>query len=143
MLFDMDVADREAAIDLMTDCLYKKGYLADKEQFCQDVYAREKIYPTCIGNGICIPHGKSEQVKCTGICILRLNHSIFWAVNQGRKEFVDFLVLIAVEESKADIEYLKVLAELSRNLLHNSFVKDLKQKSVEEVYALLKKKITI
>lgn len=67
MIFDIDVADREEAIRLMADCLYKNGYLLDKDQFCQDVYDREKIYPTCIGNGISIPHGKSEQVKYTGI----------------------------------------------------------------------------
>ena len=85
MIFDIDVADREEAIRLMADCLYKNGYLLDKDQFCQDVYDREKIYPTCIGNGISIPHGKSEQVKYTGICILRLKNSIFWAVNQGKE----------------------------------------------------------
>ena len=139
ILFDMDVADREEAIRLMSDCLYKNGYLLDIDQFCKDVYDREKVYPTCIGNGISIPHSKSKQVKYTGICILRLNHSIFWAVNQGKEEFVDFLVLIAVEESKADIEYLKVLANLSRNLLHSSFMSYLKQKNVGEVYSLLKR----
>lgn len=143
MLFDVDVTDKNEAITLMADCLYKNGYLSDKKQFCQDVYDREKLYPTCIGNGICIPHGKSNQVKYTGICILRLNHSIFWAINQGKKEFVDFLVLIAVEESKADIECLKVLTELSKNLLHHSFVKDMKQKNVEDAYQLLTKRIAV
>ena len=137
MIFDVDVADREAAIRLMADCLYKNGYLLDKDRFCQDVYDREKVYPTCIGNGISIPHGKSEQVKYTGICILRLKNPIFWAINQGKEEYVDFLVLIAVEEDKADVEYLKVLANLSRNLLHKSFVSYLKEKNVEDVYKLL------
>ena len=51
---------------------------------------------------------------------------------------MDFLVLIAVEEAKADVEYLKVLANLSRNLLHKSFVSYLKEKNVEDVYNLLK-----
>lgn len=143
MLFDVDVANREEAIRLMADCLYKNGYLSDREQFCQDVYDREKIYPTCIGNGISIPHGKSKQVKYTGISILRLNQSIFWAENQGKQEFVDFLVLIAVEEYETDIKYLRILAELSKNLLHSSFVNELKQKSVEEVYALLRKRIIL
>ena len=101
MIFDIDVADREEAIRLMADCLYKNGYLLDKDQFCQE-------------------------------------NSIFWAVNQGKEEYVDFLVLIAVEEAKADIEYLKVLANLSRNLLHKSFVSYLKEKNVEDVYNLLK-----
>lgn len=34
MIFDIDVADREEAIRLMADCLYKNGYLLDKDQFC-------------------------------------------------------------------------------------------------------------
>ena len=137
MIFDVDVSDWEEAIHLMADCLYENGYLKDKALFCQDVYAREKIYPTCIGNGIGIPHGKSEQVKHTGICILRLNHPILWNRNQDDKEYVDLIFLIAVEETKINAEYLEILADLARNLMHSEFVNALKQKDVESAYSLL------
>lgn len=141
MIFDVDISNREEAIHLMVDCLYENGYLKDKELFCQDVYAREKIYPTCIGNGIGIPHGKSEQVKHTGVCILRLNHPIIWNRNQDDKEYVNLIFLIAVEKTKIKAEYLKILADLSRNLVHPDFVKALKQKDVESVYSLLLKQM--
>lgn len=139
MIFDVDVSDREEAIHLMIDCLHENGYLKDKELFCQDVYAREKIYPTCIGNGIGIPHGKSEQVKHTGICILRLNHPILWKAGKEKEESVDLILLIAVEKTQANMEYLKILANLSRQLMHPDFVEALKQKDVESVYSLLLK----
>lgn len=51
MIFDIDVADREEAIRLMADCLYKNGYLLDKDQFCQDVYDREKFILPASGMG--------------------------------------------------------------------------------------------
>lgn len=136
MIFDVDVLNRDEAIHRMVECLHKNGYIKDIEVFCRDVYAREEIYSTCIGNGIGIPHGKSEGVKETGVCVMRLNRPVLW--NQG--QYVDLIFLMAVEEKETKEDYLKILANLSKNLLHPDFVKKLKQGDEESVYSLLKNK---
>lgn len=136
MIFDVDVWNREEAIRQMAECLYQNGYIKDMEVFCRDVYAREAIYPTCIGNGIGIPHGKSEGVKETGVCMMRLNHPVLW----NQREYVDIIFLLAVEKKETKEDYLKILANLSKNLLYPEFVKSLKEGDKESVYSLLKEK---
>ena len=60
---------KEGALAELTELLYKSGALTDKEGFLKDVLDRESISTTGIGNGIAIPHGKTDTVADLVACI--------------------------------------------------------------------------
>ena len=54
----------------LTSMLKQSGYLNDEEAFIAALYEREEIGSTYMGEGVVIPHGKSETVNhaATAIC---------------------------------------------------------------------------
>ena len=69
ILFDVKAKNKEEMINQMVGLFSKGGYLSDKDQFRKDVLAREEIFPTYIGFGIGVPHGKSKgEKKCRTLC---------------------------------------------------------------------------
>src|SRR5699024_10891528 len=60
--FNLAATSKEEAIKELTDLLFKKGSVSSKNEFLNDVFKRENQGQTGIGNGIAIPHGKSESV---------------------------------------------------------------------------------
>lgn len=61
------VADKAAAIDHLVDLMAAGGNLNDKELYKQRVLAREQEGSTGIGEGIAIPHAKTEAVNEPGL----------------------------------------------------------------------------
>ena len=63
-------ADKNAAIDQLTDLMEKSGNLTDKAQYKKDVLAREASGTTGLGDGIATPHAKSAGVKAAGLAAM-------------------------------------------------------------------------
>ena len=82
ILFDVKAKNKEEMINQMVGLFSKGGYLSDKDQFRKDVLAREEIFPTYIGFGIGVPHGKSKGVKNAGLCVAKLKNAIQWMKRQ-------------------------------------------------------------
>lgn len=68
---DMEATTKEEVIKELTELLYKVNAISNKEKFLKDVFYRESIGTTGIGNGIAIPHGKSKFVNKTSLVIGR------------------------------------------------------------------------
>ena len=64
----VQISSRDEAIDMLIDLHEKAGNLKDKAQYKEDILAREAAGTTAIGDGIAIPHAKSEAVKAAGPC---------------------------------------------------------------------------
>lgn len=133
ILFNIDIKNKEDIIDQMVAVLSKEGYLSDKDQFHEDILAREKIFPTYIGFGIGIPHGKSKGVKTTGICVAKLKSAIQWA----NSEMVDFIIMIAVNDERKGEQHLQLLSKFSRLMMHEDFREILKNGTKETIYEKL------
>ena len=69
---------KDEVLDEMVDLLFKDSVLSSKEQFLKDVYYREGEGITGIGDGIAIPHGKSDSVLHTAVAIGRSDHDLEW-----------------------------------------------------------------
>ena len=54
---------KSEAIDMLVDLQVKGGNIADKEAYKAGILAREEKGSTAVGEGIAIPHAKSEAVK--------------------------------------------------------------------------------
>jgi len=131
--FDIDADSKEEAIKAVITKLDAAGKLLDREKFQADVFAREAELPTYIGFGFGLPHSQSDYVKDATIGIGKLTHPVEW--NDGKK--ADFIFLIAVPYGGKENTHLKILANLSRLLMHDDFRDKLRSTSETEVRDLL------
>lgn len=64
---NVSLTDKEEAIDKLISLHEKAGNLADKAAYKEAILAREAQGSTAIGEGIAVPHAKSDSVKTPGL----------------------------------------------------------------------------
>ena len=116
--------DKAETLEYVAQMFVKAGNVNDKEQFIKDVYEREAIGATGVGNYIAIPHGKSTAVTKPGVAVAVLNREIEWESldNTGAR----IVILFAVgADHEAAIEHLKLLAMFSKRLGDDAVIRRL------------------
>ena len=61
---------KKVALDKAVDLMAKSGKISDIDVYRKGVYAREEESTTGIGEGIAIPHCKSDAVKKPGLAAM-------------------------------------------------------------------------
>ncbi len=121
---------KEDAIDKMVALMAKSGKINDVEKYRAGVYAREQEGTTGIGEGIAIPHCKSDAVTKPGLAAMVIPGGVDFDALDGEK--VDLIFLIAAPNSE-DNMHLDVLSKLSMLLMNEQFTKGLRNaRNVEE-----------
>ncbi|WP_042352048.1 PTS fructose transporter subunit IIABC [Bacillus massiliigorillae] len=129
-------ATQEEIIDEMISKLDQVGALHSKEAFKEAILNREKEGSTGIGMNIAIPHGKSQAVKKPSVVFGIKRDGVDWKSLDGTDAKLIFM--IAVPESSAGNEHLKILQMLSRQLMDDEFREQLVAvQEKEEAYRLL------
>lgn len=117
--------------------------VTDQDGFERDVLEREAAFATYIGYDIAMPHAKTECVTEPFVVYARIKGQVFWGTDEG--EDINQVFLLGVPKPKdGDNKFanlhLKVLAMLSRSLMHDDFREALTNaQTEEEIYHLLKK----
>ena len=103
-----------------------------KKKITEVLMAREALGSTAIGQGIAIPHGKTECTKELVGCLGISKQGIDFESLDGEPAYIFFLLLAPVDSAGP---HLKALARISR-LLKDKFVRD-SFKSVNDKKTLL------
>ena len=128
-------AGKQEALDKMVDLMAKSGKINDVETYRKGVYAREEESTTGIGEGIAIPHCKSDAVDRPGLAAMVLPDGVDFDSLDGEK--VDLIFLIAAPNTKENV-HLDVLSKLSVLLMDEEFTKNLRNaKTVEEFLSII------
>lgn len=131
------VADKAAAIDHLVDLMAAGGNLNDKELYKQRVLAREQEGSTGIGEGIAIPHAKTEAVNEPGLASMIVRDGVDYESLDDEPAHLFFL--IAAPAGGANV-HLEVLSRLSRMLMDDDFRDNLMNaKTPEEYLAIIDK----
>ena len=121
---------KEDAIRQMVDLMCKRGNIVDPDAYLQGVFAREEEGTTGIGEGIAIPHCKSDAVSAPGLAAMVVPQGVEYDALDG--EPVHIIFLIAAPNTEDNV-HLEVLSRLSVLLMDEQFTKDLMQaKSPED-----------
>lgn len=130
IVFGGVATSKKDALDQKVDLMAKSGKIRDVEAYRAGVYAREEEGTTGIGEGIAIPHCKSDAVDKPGLAAMVVRGGVdFDALDE---EKVDVIFLIAAPNSEDNV-HLDVLSKLSVLLMDEAFTKALrKAKSVDE-----------
>lgn len=136
-LMDLKANSREEAIKEIVEQLSQGGGIKNKEKFIEDILEREALGSTGIGKGVAIPHSRTETVKGFVIGFGRTREGIDFKSLDGEK--VNLIFLMGADPKELNL-YLRILAELSKLLMNNSFRQALISASTpKEVIEIIKK----
>ncbi|ENA4753996.1 PTS 2-O-a-mannosyl-D-glycerate transporter subunit IIABC [Escherichia coli] len=106
---------REEAIHALTQRLAALGKISNTEQFLEEVYRRERLGPTALGEGLAVPHGKTAAVKEAAFAVATLSEPLQWEGVDG-PEAVDLVVLLAIPPNEAGTTHMQLLTALTTRL---------------------------
>ena len=110
--------DKEDALNQMVGLMARSGRISDVEIYRKGVYAREEESTTGIGEGIAIPHCKSDAVNAPGLAAMVLKDGVDFDALDGEK--VHLIFLIAAPNTKDNV-HLDVLSRLSVLLMDDDY----------------------
>lgn len=122
---------KQDAINKLVDLMAKNGNLTDKEKYTQVVLKREEEGSTGIGEGIAIPHGKTDAVSKPGLSAMVINDGVEFDSLDGQP--AKLLFLIAAPNTKDNV-HLDVLSRLSTLLMDTEFSKSLMEAKTPEEF---------
>ena len=81
----------------------------------EEVYRRESLGPTALGEGLAVPHGKTAAVKEAAFAVATLSEPLQWEGVDG-PEAVDLVVLLAIPPNEAGTTHMQLLTALTTRL---------------------------
>ena len=122
---------KQDTINKLVDLMAKNGNLTDKEKYKEVVLKREEEGSTGIGEGISIPHGKTDAVSKPGLSAMVINDGVEFDSLDGQP--AKLLFLIAAPNTKDNV-HLDVLSRLSTLLMDTEFRKSLMEAKTPEEF---------
>lgn len=132
---DLKAQDKKAAITELAELLAKAKKIKKTPEVIETVLEREKLGSTGIGQGVAIPHGKTdavpEQLGALGIS----QKGVEFNSLDGEPVYLIFFLVGPVEVAG---QHLKALSRISRLFKDKFFRQALREaKSVEEVVKII------
>ncbi len=126
---------KKDALDQIVDLMARSGRVQDVEKYRRGVYAREEESTTGIGEGIAIPHCKSDAVVRPGLAAMTLPDGVDFDSLDGEPATLFFL--IAAPDTEDNV-HLDVLSKLSVLLMDEEFTGRLRRaQNVEEFLQII------
>lgn len=113
IIMDIKARDKLAAIKELVDYMVEHKLVKDGNEFLQALAKRENLESTGIGDGIAIPHARTNAVKDLVLAFARSPGGVDFSAIDGKPSHIIFL--IASPDDKKS-EYIMTLARLSRLL---------------------------
>ena len=115
---DVKASSKDDVIKQAVALMAKSGVIKDVEVYQKGVFKREEESTTGIGEGIAIPHCKSDVVSKPALAAMVIPEGVEYEALDG--EPVQLLFLIAAPNSEDNV-HLDVLARLSEMLMDEDF----------------------
>lgn len=109
----------------------------NRDGLLAEVRRREAQFTTALGDGIALPHARSEFVRTVQLSAIRLAEPVAFDAVDGRPVWLAFLVASPGNNPGA---HLEVLRELSRLLEHREVVEAMRMAtSAEQLYDAMRR----
>ncbi len=134
---ELESTEKEDALKEMVDVLAETKDIGDKKSIVKTLIERENLGSTGIGQGIAIPHGKTDRVDEL-VAVLGISRKgVNFEALDGESIYILFL-LVAPKDTAGP--HLKALAQISRLLRDSYFCELLRRcKTPKEVFELINK----
>lgn len=115
-------SDKSATIDLLVDLHEKAGNISDKEAYKKEIWAREAMDSTAVGDGVAVPHARCAAVKRASLAAITVPEGLDYDSPDGEPSKLFFM--IAAPEGGGDI-HMDMLAHLMVMLMDEEFCQKL------------------
>lgn len=105
------------AIEMLIDLQVKGGNIADREEYKKGILAREEKGSTAVGEGIAIPHAKSEAVKAPSLAAMTVPDGVDYEALDDEPSNLLFMI---AAPNDGDV-HLEVLSRLMTILMDEDF----------------------
>ena len=123
---------KSEAIDILVDLQVKGGNIADREEYKKGILAREAMSSTAVGEGIAIPHAKSEAVKAPSLAAMTVPEGVDYEAMDDEPSNLLFMI---AAPNNGNV-HLEVLSRLMTLLMDEDFrAKLMAAKDVDEFLA--------
>lgn len=122
MNLNIKPSSKAECINILVDLMDKTGNLNNKEEYKKAILAREDLSTTGIGDGIAIPHGKTNAVKKASLAAAVCKDGVDYDSLDGMPANLFFMIAVP---DNSDNLHLEVLARLSTILMDEDFRKKL------------------
>jgi len=112
IILDLQNAKRTSALHELAETLRGNANVTEFEGFYQELLARDRLDTTSLGNGIALPHARTEHVKSIVMAVGRSSKGILF---EHGNETVHLMFMLGTPKSKPG-DYLQVLGALCRIL---------------------------
>lgn len=131
------VSSKTEAIDELIALHKKAGNLTDADAYKSAILEREKQGTTAIGEGIAVPHAKSDSVKKPGLSAITVPGGVDYNAPDGKASDILFMIAAPLD---GDL-HLEILSRLMVMLMEAEFCTDLRSaKTPEEFLNIIDKK---
>ena len=124
------VSTKQGAIDKLIDLQAKAGNIRDKNAYKKDILAREQMSSTAVGDGIAIPHAKSEAVRQPGLAAITAPNGVDYESMDGKPSNILFMI---AAPNDGDL-HLEVLSRLMTILMDEEFRRNLLAADTKEKF---------
>lgn len=107
--------NRDDAIRQLAQRLAELGKITDIDAYLAEVFHRESLGPTALGEGLAVPHGKTAAVKEAAFAVATLSEPLAWDGVDG-SEPVELIFLLAIPPAQAGSTHIQILTELTTRL---------------------------
>ncbi|MFE6169523.1 fructose-specific PTS transporter subunit EIIC [Viridibacillus arvi] len=122
VIIDLAATSKPAAIDEMTKKLDEAGRLNSLAGYREAILKRESQSTTGIGEGIAIPHAKTDAVKTPSILFAKSVNGVDYESLDGQPAHLLFMIAAS---AGANNEHLETLSRLSSLLMDTKFRENL------------------
>ncbi|TDM03631.1 PTS fructose transporter subunit IIABC [Macrococcus carouselicus] len=132
---DLNAETKDQVIDELVETLWNAGKLNDREAYRTAIHAREAQSTTGIGEGIAIPHAKTDAVKIPAIAFGKSKPGVDYESLDGTPAHLFFMIAAPAGGAQT---HLDALAKLSGILMNEAVRAELlNAKSKEEVLSII------
>lgn len=137
MVLDLKAENKEEAIKEIAKKFFEKGYVKSAEDFEEGLKEREAQGSTALGESVAIPHSKNSTVIEPAVLFARKKSGLDYEALDGMPTEIFFA--IAAPDGENNL-HVATLAELSKMIMKDGFIDDLKNvASEDEVYSVIEK----
>ena len=130
-------ASKSEAIDKLVALHEKAGNLLDVSAYKTAILDREDQSTTAIGEGIAVPHAKSDSVKTPGLSAITVPSGVDYNAPDGKPSDILFMIAAPLDGNL----HLEILSRLMVMLMEPQFCADLRNaKTADEFLSIIDKK---
>ena len=127
---NLQIENKDNLFKTMAKMFYDANCIRNEKAFIEALYKREKSGSTYMGNGLAIPHGKSDTVIKPSIAFLRFKPFIY---DKDEIEKAEIALMLAIPASTEQKEYIGMLANITRLFLDEEFLEKLKTEKDKKI----------